>query len=71
MLRIYDEILETIEDPDIVVRGYRGALIAHKGIGRTRYLAVVYKEISKQDGFVISAYFTSKVNRRQMIWTKR
>ena len=57
-----------IEEPDLILRGYRGALIAVKGYGRRRYLAVVYRELSAKDGFVISAYFTSRINRRAIVW---
>ena len=68
----YDDVLHTIENPDLVIQGYGGALIAVKGMGRGRYLCVVYKEfISKKDGFVISAYFTSKINRRKVLWPKK
>ncbi|MBM3239960.1 hypothetical protein FJZ31_27050 [Candidatus Poribacteria bacterium] len=64
----YDEILDIIEQPDLIIRGYGGALIAIRGISRNRYLAVIYKEISSNDGFVITAYFTSKIDRRKIIW---
>ena len=68
----YDDVLHTIENPDLVIQGYGGALIAVKGMGRRRYLCVVYKEfISKKDGFVISAYFTSKIDRRKVLWPKK
>ena len=30
----YDEVLETIEDPEIILRGHSGALIAVKALGR-------------------------------------
>lgn len=33
----YDDVLETVENPDIVLRGYRGSLIA----ARTRYNCAV------------------------------
>ena len=64
----YYEILDMIEQPDLVTRGYGGALIALRGISRNRYLAVMYKEIRSNDGFVITAYFTSKIDRRRIIW---
>ena len=66
----YEEILQTIEEPDIVVKGYGGALIALRGFGKKCYLGVMYKETSSEDGFIISAYFTSKINRRNIIWKK-
>jgi hypothetical protein len=65
-----DEVLETIEDPDLILRGYGGALIAVKVLGRRKYLAVIYKELSRKDGFVITAYFTSQISRRLIRWQK-
>jgi hypothetical protein len=53
---------------DLILRGYGGALIAVRGMGRKRYLGVVYKELGPDDGFIISAYFTSKINRKAIIW---
>jgi hypothetical protein len=67
----YDDCLDTIEEPDFVLRGYGGSLIAVRGAGRRRYLAVVYKELGDDDGFVITAYFTSKVNRDTQVWPSR
>jgi len=64
----YDNVLSVVENPDLVLRGYRGAFIAVSGAGRGRYLAVVYRELSAQDGFVITAYFTSKIDRKKVIW---
>jgi hypothetical protein len=37
----YDEVLQTIEDPDVILRGHGGALIAVRALGRRKYLAVV------------------------------
>ena len=39
----YDDVLNTLENPDFVLRGYKSALIAIKGIAKGRYLAVVSK----------------------------
>ena len=63
-----DDILDTIEQPDYVTRGYRGALVAWKRFGRGGYLAVVYKELSARDGFVVTAFTTLKPKRRNRIW---
>lgn len=66
------EVLETIIKPDIIVNGWKGELLAVKKIN-TKYLVVVYKEISKKDGFIITAFLTSKINqlkRRGIIWSK-
>ena len=69
----YDEILDVIEHPDYVIRGYEGALTALKQAKNGKFLAVVYKEISDSDGFIITAYFTSKMRleREAIIWQRQ
>jgi hypothetical protein len=69
----YDDVLYAIEDPDYIIEGYKKALIALKKITKTKFLAVVYREVSKEDGFVITAYFTSKVNleKEVILWQKK
>jgi hypothetical protein len=69
----YDDVLYAIEDPDYIIEGYRKALIALKKIARNKFLAVVYREISRQDGFVITAYFTSKIDleKEVILWEKK
>lgn len=62
------DILDTIEKPDWITKGYRGALVAWKNFGRANYLAVIYKETSARDGFVVTAFFTSKPKRRNKLW---
>jgi hypothetical protein len=58
----YDDVLSTIEDPDFIIEGYAKAFIALNKITKNKFLAVVYREVSKEDRFVIAAYFTSKIN---------
>lgn len=67
----YDEILQTLEEPNFVIKGYKDALITLRKIKEGLYLAVVYKEISKNDGFIITAYFTSKIKKEAIIWQKK
>ncbi len=38
----YDDVLHTVEEPDLVLRGYNASLIAVRGYGRRGYLQVVY-----------------------------
>ena len=66
----YNDVLTTIENPDFVMRGYGGSLIAVRGAGRGQYLCVVYKELNDEDGFVISAYFTARINRKRVVWRR-
>lgn len=66
----YDDILTVIEEPELILPGHNGSLIAIQNYGRHRYLAVVYRELSSDDGFVITAYFTNKVDRRKALWPR-
>ena len=70
MAGYYEDVLDLIENPDIVLRGYQGSLIAARRHGRQRYLMVVYRQLSMGDGFVITAYFTRKIDRGKAIWKK-
>lgn len=66
----YDEILDTVENPDAVLCGYRGSLIAGKQLGRKRCLLVSYREVTVSDGFIITAYFSDKLDWKKAIWKK-
>ncbi|MEW6066749.1 MAG: hypothetical protein AB1610_00395 [Nitrospirota bacterium] len=53
-------MLETVENPEFIIKGNKGTLKATKNMGKATWMVVVYKEISKTDGFVITAYFLDK-----------
>ena len=65
-----NEVLLTIEDPDFTVKGWTDELLAVRKINE---LVVVYKEL-ENDGFIITAFITKKVDkvlRRGVIWQKK
>jgi hypothetical protein len=66
----YERILDAVENPTFVLRGYAGSLVAVLSVGRQRYLHVVYKEISQEDGFIITAFIARKYNRRMIVWSQ-
>ena len=66
----YDDVLRVIERPDAVYRGRRGSLIAVRSYGRRGHLAVFYREVSKDDGFVITARFLQSRPRTRRAWPK-
>ena len=68
MASYYYEVLEAIERPNYVVRGNKGTLKAVKNHGKGRWLVVVYREISKTDGFIITAYFLDKKPKGDIAW---
>ncbi len=65
----YEPILDAIEKPIFVLRGYVGSLIAILSVGKQQYLHVMYKEISQDDGFIITAFVARKYNRRMIVWS--
>ncbi len=64
----FHEVLDTVERPECIVRGNHGALKATRNIGRKKWLVVVYRELSKRDGFVITAYLLSARPKGDVIW---
>jgi hypothetical protein len=68
MAGYYDDCLRVVEEPDLILSGYRGSLKAVKGYGRHRYLVVVYRELSSNDGFIITAFFATRISRRHVVW---
>ncbi len=66
--RYYDDVLTAIEKPLVVLRGYRGTLIGVLPVGRKQYLHVVYKELSSDDGFIITATIEDNYNKGLVLW---
>lgn len=67
------EVLNIVEDPDIIVKGVEDELLAARKIKR-KWLIVVYKEMSKEDGFIITAFETSKIQyivKKEVVWKKQ
>jgi hypothetical protein len=64
----FHEVLDVVEKPDLIVRGNKGSLKASKNVGRRKWLVVIYKELSKRDGFVITAYFLDTKPKGEVIW---
>lgn len=67
----YFEVLENIAKPEFIIRGDKGTLKAAKNIGKNKWLVVVYREISKRDGFIITAYFLNERPKGDVIWRHR
>jgi len=67
------EILATVGEPDFVVKGWQDELLAVRKIN-SKYLVAAYKEIGGKDGFIITAFITSKIyqiKKRKIIWPKQ
>ena len=70
MAGYYEDVIDIVENPDLILRGYRGSLVAVRSYESRRYLMVVYRQVSLDDGFIITAYFTGKIDRKKTLWRK-
>ncbi|MCX6584575.1 MAG: hypothetical protein NT166_30760 [Candidatus Aminicenantes bacterium] len=64
------DVLETIEKPEFVIHGNEGTLKATKNFSKKKWLVAIYKEVSKKDGFIITAYFLDKKAKGEVIWRR-
>ena len=62
------DVIQTIQEPDFIIRGNKKSLKATRNVGKKKWLIVIYREISKQDGFVITAYFLDTKPKGKVIW---
>jgi hypothetical protein len=60
MAGYYYEVLETVEEPEFICEGNAGELIAIKEVEKEKYIVVIYRELEKEDGFVITAFLTRR-----------
>ena len=66
------EVLEVVSSPSRILGGKAGELFAVRETLKGKQLVVVYREL-ENDGFIITAFITSKtklLNRRNQLWPK-
>lgn len=71
LANLREEVLATVATPERVVAGKEGELLAQRSLDQNRVIVVVYRELSPDDGFVITAFLTSKpasLDRRKQVW---
>ena len=71
----HEWVLETLVEPDMIQEGDFGTLLAARLYPETpltrKYLVVVYRETSSEDGFVLTAYLASQLSaRRDTLWKR-
>ena len=73
MSGLSDAVLEIINEPEEIIEGDERELIVSKRFNN-KYLIVIYREANDKDGFVITAFLTSEIERvrkdRKIIWKK-
>lgn len=69
----YHDVLGVVGAPDAVHAGDGGESLAIARWPGRGHLVVIYREMSSTDGFVITAFFTTRsrqIERRRLIWQK-
>jgi len=69
---LYD-VLETVQEPLAVFEGNEGELLAAREIETGKYIIAVYREVSQEDGFIITAFLTKRwksLERRKKVWQR-
>ena len=67
----FHDVLDAIETPDFVVRANRGALKAVRNLSRRTWLVVVYREVTRKDGFVVTAYLLDARPKGEIAWRRQ
>jgi hypothetical protein len=73
MAGYYFEVLETVQEPEAIYKGKADEVIAVREIEQGKYLVVVYKEVSEEDGFIVTAFLTKRIEqirRREKLWPR-
>jgi hypothetical protein len=72
-----DLVLKTVKEPAMILKGVSDELRAVRFFTKThlgpKYVMVAYKELNDGEGFIITAYKTSKIDKivkRGVIWKK-
>jgi len=72
MAGLREAVLEAIASADHVLEGRAGELLAVRRLDSSKVLVVAYREVESGDGFVITAFMTSRVaalfKRRRQLW---
>ena len=68
-----DAVLETVTGPDLIQQGDYGELLATRFYTRTplgdKHLVVAYREVNREDGFILTAYYTRRLStQREILW---
>jgi hypothetical protein len=68
-------VLETLAEPEMILQGDLGELLPLRFYDRSpvgaKYLVVAYRELDPTDGFIMTAYYTSRpALRREIVWKR-
>ena len=72
-----NRIRETVENPDTIVKGFKGEFKALKWYSDLhlgpKYLVVVYRKSSEKEKIILTAYFTSSISKvkGEVVWRRQ
>jgi len=72
LYELQTEVLEAVSDPESILEGNNGALMAVKEIATDKWLVVVYRE-TELNGFIITAFLTRRkrsLDKRKVVWKR-
>ncbi len=62
MSGLSDFVLEVISNPEEIIKGDEGELIAIQKF-KNNNIVVIYREVNKGEGFIITSFITSEIDR--------
>lgn len=70
-----ERVLEALAEPEMIQRGDFGELLAIRLYPDTpltrKFMVVAYREVSREEGFILTAYLTSRPSvARETIWRR-
>lgn len=70
----FKKFMKVITNPEFILKGSKNELLAVQKVPRKKlWIVIPYKEETEQDGFVLTAYFTSDLIwlfKKEIIWSK-
>src|SRR6266567_8198445 len=70
MTQYYEDLLDAVYNPEYIFPGHRGSLIAVAMLSKKRILHVMYRELSRDDGFIIKAYIKTSFDKKKRLWPR-
>ncbi len=68
-------VLEAVSDPDVVQEGDAGEFLAVRRYAESplteKFLVVAYRELGRDDGYILTAYLTNRPSARRVTVWKR
>ncbi len=71
LAEMQQDVLDTVAEPERILAGGAGELLAVREIEEDKWLVVIYRELDDEDGFIITALVTRRtqwLEKREQQW---